>query len=809
MVGKCQAGCSKDDFKILVDDEDAILGAIAGSCERGSYSYSTTKDSHHTTTPSYHSTTPSYITPTPAYTTKPAYSTPVYTTPAYTKPADIYTKPAYTKPAYTKPASTPAYTKPAYTKPASTPAYTKPAYTTPKPTYTPSYSPKSSYTPEPSTYVPKPTPTYYAATAEEYGYGYSEPEPTEYGYGHDEPEPIDYDYSEPEQADAYGSYEDNSSSYGYGSEVVGECSGVDYRCPTEGGSEFLQCDNGRWVAQECAQGTVCIQELFTRMHGRSEGRVARTVAARIRRRNGFGPGIRRLVFLALGAAAAPTPEAGTASLATFTSDVAAMVKLASTQLDAYTALNMTLHEAIPNLDAARTQLAKLHTTATSFQVAVNKSQADSGACLPVGSADATKYIGIVQAHVDHFNMNLRGLEASLKQAAPVPATYLKAVGRLGDNSGDLARQATRTEHRISLCGTAPSPSTAAPAPSRRPPATPDKPTPTPVKTAASPSSTLSTIPKRLHYTGVAEAGLEFAPDSLPGTIGQTIFPPNPTSMKNAAASFANLFRIPFLWERIQPTLMGDLDAAYLALVDDAVRNATANGAVALLDPHNYASYRGKKLGGDVPSAALSDLWTRLANLYRADGDAVWFGIMNEPNGLSSQAWRSVAQDAVNAIRATGAKNRITVPGNCWTGAGTWGTSNCDTVSTSTNAATFVGFHDPANNFIFEMHQYFGNGCTLDPVATFTFVTGWLRENGYKGFMGEMAGEGTDGCVATIKKAVAYLEENNDVWEGFSWWAAGTGWGGYDYSVEDNGVQTVPDAPQLPTLTEHRGSAKLA
>ncbi|KAJ3195909.1 hypothetical protein HK101_010666 [Irineochytrium annulatum] len=245
MVGKCQAGCSKDDFKILEDDEDAILGAIAGSCEsRSSYrsSYSTTKDSYHTTTPSYHSTTTSYVTPTPAYSTKPAYSTPFYS-----KPADTY----ITKPAYTKP---PAYTTPAHTKP----AYTAP----PKPTYTPSYSHKPTYTREPSSYAPKPTPTYYEATTEEYGYGYDEPEPTE------------YDHSEPEQSDAYGSYEEEgSSSYGYGDEEVEECSGVDYRCPTEGGAEFLQCDNGRWVAQECARGTVCIQELFTRMHS-EPGRIA-------------------------------------------------------------------------------------------------------------------------------------------------------------------------------------------------------------------------------------------------------------------------------------------------------------------------------------------------------------------------------------------------------------------------------------------------------------------------------------------------------------------------------------------------------
>ncbi|KAJ3139138.1 hypothetical protein HK101_003666 [Irineochytrium annulatum] len=226
MVGKCQATCSKEDFKVLEEDEEQILTAIAVACgDSVATGYVSTPPAYKTT-PSYVSTpTPSYKS-TPAYTTKPAYKTPTYAP-----------KPSYT------PKETPSYVKPS-------PSYTpkpKPSYSPkPKPSYSrkpsPSYSPKP--TTSPSYAPPKPS---YIPSEPVYGGEYESPEAA---YGDD------YGYDEPQQ---YGSGDYDPHSYG-------SCSGVDYRCPTEGGEEFLQCDNGNWVTQRCAKGTVCIESLFTEQH---------------------------------------------------------------------------------------------------------------------------------------------------------------------------------------------------------------------------------------------------------------------------------------------------------------------------------------------------------------------------------------------------------------------------------------------------------------------------------------------------------------------------------------------------------------
>lgn len=52
-----------------------------------------------------------------------------------------------------------------------------------------------------------------------------------------------------------------------------------------------------------------------------------------------------------------------------------------------------------------------------------------------------------------------------------------------------------------------------------------------------------------------------------------------------------MFRLPFMWERLQPTVNGPLDAAYLALLDDALKSFNEAGAVAVLDVHNCKHLR--------------------------------------------------------------------------------------------------------------------------------------------------------------------------------------------------------------------------
>ncbi|KAJ3105547.1 hypothetical protein HK100_003851, partial [Physocladia obscura] len=314
----------------------------------------------------------------------------------------------------------------------------------------------------------------------------------------------------------------------------------------------------------------------------------------------------------------------------------------------------------------------------------------------------------------------------------------------------------------------------------------------------------------LQHLGVSESCLEFGSGNIPGTYNTDYTNPSPTAMTRAASEFSNLFRVPFLWERLQSSLNATLDATYLGLIDGAVQTATSLGAVTVLDVHNYAKYRGSVIGGGTVTAAnLANLWVQLAEKYKSNS-LVWFGIMNEPNGIDAVTWFSAAQVVVNAIRATGSTNTISIPGNCYTGAHDWVSGSCDITSTA-NAVAALAITDPGNNYVFEMHQYFDSdfsgthtGCPND-YTELTAATAWLRANGKIGFLGEFAGDSSSQCQTVIQNVLAYLSSNSDVWTSAAFWAAGPWWGTYMYSIEDNGVAAVPDAAELTILTNFKAS----
>ncbi|KAJ1549253.1 hypothetical protein HK405_007076 [Cladochytrium tenue] len=311
------------------------------------------------------------------------------------------------------------------------------------------------------------------------------------------------------------------------------------------------------------------------------------------------------------------------------------------------------------------------------------------------------------------------------------------------------------------------------------------------------------------YAGVNEAGLEFGmtisgPTSgtVPGTLGSTYFAPNPTAVQHTATRFANVFRLPFMWERLQRSLYTDFDSGYLATLQSAVSTITATGASVILDPHNYARYNGNVVSG----ADLADLWTRLAKLYGSNSQVI-FGLMNEPHGIDTATWFSVAQQSANAIRSAGASNLILVPGNCYTGAHSWVSGSCDTGSA--NGVAGLSFSD--TNYAYEMHQYFDSDfsgtsatCTQDGAGVLAAATSWLRSNGKKGFLGEFGVADNSACLTALEAALDHLDSNSDVWLGYTYWAAGSGWGSYMYSVESTSDSTDNDMFNI--LANHPGTA---
>jgi len=273
-----------------------------------------------------------------------------------------------------------------------------------------------------------------------------------------------------------------------------------------------------------------------------------------------------------------------------------------------------------------------------------------------------------------------------------------------------------------------------------------------------------------------------------------------------------LIRLPFQWDRIQPQVLGDLDQQNITAIDHVVSTASNLGLVVLLDVHNYG---GRKVNGkgalvgvapELPNSAFNDLWVKLATHYK-DNPQVWFGLMNEPNAQKAQVNAETMQSAVNAIRAAGARNRILVPGTSWTGAHSWIGSG--------NAAAFENFKDPGDNFAFEVHQYLdGDSSGTHPQAVpgigakcLVPFTTWAKQHHVKAVLGEF---GWDGKAANKQANIegdamlGYMDQNKDVWAGYTYWSAGPWWGPYMYSVEPTALSSGSpvDKNQMSVLIKH-------
>jgi endoglucanase len=306
------------------------------------------------------------------------------------------------------------------------------------------------------------------------------------------------------------------------------------------------------------------------------------------------------------------------------------------------------------------------------------------------------------------------------------------------------------------------------------------------------------------WRGVSLAGAEFAVDNFGsearGTYGIDYIYPNQQEVDYFKAKGMNIIRLPFQWENLQPSLYGSFNTVELNRLKTFVNQTTAKGMNVLLDPHNYARFYTGVIGSSkVPNSAFANFWTRLANQFKGN-DKVFFGLMNEPHDMPTEQWVSAANAAIAAIRRTGASNLILVPGNGWSGAFSWNNSWYGT----SNAQALLKIRDPFNWYMIEVHQYMdsdSSGTTENCISTTIGAerlgefTAWLRQHNLKGFLGEFSAGRNEQCYQALDNMVAYVENNADVWRGWTYWAAGPWWG------NNNSLEPVSgrDKPQMDVL----------
>lgn len=297
---------------------------------------------------------------------------------------------------------------------------------------------------------------------------------------------------------------------------------------------------------------------------------------------------------------------------------------------------------------------------------------------------------------------------------------------------------------------------------------------------------------KLH--GVNLAGAEFGEHSLPGSYQVDYIYPNTQEVDYFIKKGMSIFRIPFRWERLQSTLLGDFNANEQKRLSGLVDYITDKGAWVILDPHNYARYNNSIIGEGVEVEAFADFWRRMALLFVHP--QVIYGLINEPHSMQTELWLEDANIAIDAIRQTGAKNLILVPGNAWTGAHSW---LQDWYGTP-NGEVMLGISDPLNNFAFEVHQYLDEdssgkafNCVNQTTSAkrLTDFTNWLRAHEFRGFLGEFAGGKNSTCYQGVEGILSHLEDNQDVWIGWTYWAAGPWWGSYEFSIEPQNGQDEP------------------
>ncbi|KZT75064.1 glycoside hydrolase family 5 protein [Daedalea quercina L-15889] len=277
--------------------------------------------------------------------------------------------------------------------------------------------------------------------------------------------------------------------------------------------------------------------------------------------------------------------------------------------------------------------------------------------------------------------------------------------------------------------------------------------------------------------GVNTAGFDFTVYTNGSFTNSAAAPPT-WQYAHFSAEGANIYRIPFAWQEMTPTLGGAINETffydeYNPIVQAAL--ASSPDSYIIVDVHNYARWNGGIIAqGGPTNEQYGSLWSQLSALY-GNNTRLLFGLMNEPHDLDIPTWAESVQYVVNAIRAAGAQNYLLLPGSNYTSAQTF----------PTGAGPYLlNVTDPlggTEKLIFDVHKYldYDNSgthaeCVTNNTEVLETLVSWMRANGNRqAILSETGGGDTESCFEYLYQELAYVKSAYPSMVGFSVWAAGS------------------------------------
>ncbi len=128
--------------------------------------------------------------------------------------------------------------------------------------------------------------------------------------------------------------------------------------------------------------------------------------------------------------------------------------------------------------------------------------------------------------------------------------------------------------------------------------------------------------------------------------------------ENIQSLGANVIRLPInLHAMVGPAPDYKVDSLFYFFLDQVVDWAEELEVNLILDNHTFdPSETTDPNIGDI----LVPVWTQMAEHYKTRSELIYYEVLNEPHGISNEAWNAIQLDVINAIRTVDSTHTIIV-----------------------------------------------------------------------------------------------------------------------------------------------------